>query len=558
MSENRRIAKAAGLVGALTLCSRVAGLLRDIVIGYFFGTSPAADAFFVAFRIPNLLRRFVAEGAMSVAFVPVLTDYLTTGSREEAIRVARILFAALAAVLALLTCLGIALAPVWVSLFAPGFADRPALLALTVDLTRLLFPYVFLVSLVALLGGLLNALRHFLAPALSPVVLNLAIIASAVLLSPHLPVPVLALAYGVLAGGVLQLGLQLVPLLKRGIFMWPLWDPHHPAVRRVLVLLAPTLFGAAVYQVNLMMTTVFASLLPAGSVSYLWYAGRVFEFPLGLFAVALGTAALPSFSAQASRKAYDEMRRSLQFAMGLTNFIAVPAAVGLFLLATPITAVLFERGAFGPEQAAMTAAALRMFAVGLWAVSMARVLVPAFYALGDARTPVIAAAAAFLANLLFSLVLIGPLTRGTAAPGPIAAAALDVLSRLSTVLAVADLKHSGLALATSLSALVNVLVLLPALSRRLGTLGAERLAGSLARNAVAATGMGTLVWFLARAANWSQSAGSLRRGLLLAAIVTAGFAAHAAIAHLLGAREPGVMASEVARRLGAGASRRET
>jgi putative peptidoglycan lipid II flippase len=557
MSENRRIARAAGLVGALTLCSRIAGLLRDVAIGYFFGTSPAADAFFVAFRIPNLLRRFVAEGAMSVAFVPVLTDYLTRGSREEAVRVARILLAALAAVLAPLTCLGIALAPLWVLLFAPGFADRPALLALTVHLTRLLFPYVFLVSLVALLGGLLNALRHFTAPALSPLVLNLAIIAAAVLLSPRLSVPVLALAYGVLAGGVLQLGLQLVPLFRRGILMWLLWNPRHPAVRRVLVLLTPSLLGAAVYQVNLMMTTVFASVLPAGSVSYLWYAGRVFEFPLGLFAVALGTAALPSFSAQASRKAYDEMRRSLQFAMGLTNFIAVPAAVGLFLLATPITAVLFERGAFGPAQAAMTAEALRMFAVGLWAVSMARVLVPAFYALGDARTPVIAAAASFAANLVFSLVLIGPLERGTAAPGPIAAAALDLLGRLTRALALADLKHSGLALATSLSALVNVLVLLPALSRRLGALGAERIAGSLARNAVAATGMGALVWFLAGATNWSRSAGTLRRGLLLAAIITAGAAVHTAIAHLLGAREPRAMASLLAKRLGAGAADRK-
>ena len=185
-------------------------------------------------------------------------------------------------------------------------------------------------------------------------------------------------------------------------------------------------------------------------------------------------------------------------------------------------------------------------------------MVPAFYALGDARTPVIAAAAAFVANLLFSLVLIGPLARGTAAPGPIAAGGPRLLSRLSTVLAVADLKHSGLALATSLSALVNVLVLLPALSRRLGTLGAQQMAGSLARNALAATGMGTLVWFLAGAADWSQNAGTLRRGLQLAAIITAGSAVHAAIAHLLGTREPRMMASEVARRLGAGATRRET
>jgi putative peptidoglycan lipid II flippase len=495
-SENRAIARTAGVVGALTLCSRITGLIRDSVVGYLFGSGLAADAFFVAFKIPNLLRRFVAEGAMNVAFIPVFTDYLTNRTRAEAVQVARVLATSMAVLLAALTLLGVGLAPVFVSLFAPGFTAEPEKAALTVRLTRMLFPYIFLVSISALLGGLLNSLRHFVAPAFSPVLLNLAMIAAVLFLAPLFDLPVYGLALGVLIGGVVQVMIQIPPLRRRGVILTPDWQPRHAAVRRVLLLMAPTVFGAAVYQVNVMMDTIFASVLPAGSVSYLWYADRVFEFPLGLFPVALGTAALPSFAAQAARRAYGEMRQSVSFAVGLTNFVTVPAAVGCWLLATPITSVLFQRGAFGPLQVEMTAWALSTFAIGLWSVSVVRILVPVFYALHDTRTPVVTAAAAFVANLVFSLMFIGHVHSDGASR------VVDLIARATELTSVWDLRHAGLALSTSLAATVNLTLLAVVLSRRLGGLDISAMARSLLRSGIAAAAMIVPVHVVATRVDW--------------------------------------------------------
>lgn len=530
MSENRKIARAAGLVGAFTFVSRVAGLVRDSVTGYYFGTGMAADAFFVAFRVPNLLRRFVAEGAMSVAFIPVFTDYLTNRTRDEAVRAASAVATILAALLIGLTAIGIVFAPFWTALFAPGFMDDPEKFALTVSLTRWLFPYIFLISLVALASGILNAMRHFAAPAMSPIFLNLSMIAAAVLVSPHMSVPIRGLAYGVLIGGCLQLALQVPPLHRLGVRLRPRWEPRHEAVRRSLRLMGPMVFGAAVYQINLMVDTVLASLLPTGSVSYLWYADRVFEFPLGIFAVALGTAALPSFSAQAARGAYDELRRSVAFAIRLTNFIAVPAAFGIAALAIPITSVLFQRGAFGPEQTVLTARALFAFAVGLWSVSMVRLIVPAFYALEDTRTPVLTAAVAFVANVAASLMLMGAV--------PVTGESLigDAIARATQVLAVFELRHVGLALSTSVAATVNLVLLAVFLRYRLGPLGGRELLGSLGRSLAASLVMVVPVRAVAGLADWTNDGLLVRVGILGAAVAT-GLAAFAAAAALLGGTE---------------------
>jgi putative peptidoglycan lipid II flippase len=531
MSENRQIARAAGLVGFFTLISRVAGLVRDSVVGYYFGTGLAADAFFVAFRIPNLLRRFVAEGAMSIAFVPVFTDYLTNRSREEATEAASAVATLMAMLLALLTAVGILFAPFWTALFAPGFVEEPGKFALTVTLTRSVFPYIFLVSLVALASGILNSLRHFAAPAISPIFLNLAVIAAAFFLCPRLAVPVKGLAYGVVIGGVVQLGLQIPPLLRHGIRLAPRWQPGHEAVRRALRLMAPTVFGAAVYQINVMVDTILASVLPSGSVSYLWYADRVFEFPLGIFAVALGTAALPSFAAQAARGAYEELRRSLSFSIRLTNFIALPAAVGIIALAVPITSVLFQRGAFGFEQAVLTARALSAFAVGLWSVSMVRLLVPAFYALEDTRTPVLTAAAAFVANCTFSLALMGPVeARGVSGVA-------DGIAAVTQTITLFDLRHAGLALSTSLAATVNLALLAVCLRHRLGPLGAGRIAASFARSMIAALAMLPAVHAVAGLAEWSAPDHLVMRATVLAAAVAAGALVFVAVAAALGGDE---------------------
>ena len=295
MSEKRQIARAAGLVGALTVVSRVTGLVRDIVVGYLFGAGTGADAFFVAYRIPNLLRRLVAEGAATAAFIPVFTGYLTRGPRAEADRVARVLLTVMALVLAAVTLLGIVFAGPVTALFAPGFAAVPGKLELTIRLTRVVFPYIFCVGMVAAAMGVLNSLRDFWAPAMSPVVMNVVMIVATVVLAPWLGIYSLAVA--VLLGGLAQMVSQLPALRQQGIPVAPLWVPRHPAVKRVGALMLPTVLGSAVYQFNVLVSTMFASLLPAGSVAFLWYAERLFEFPLGVFAVALSTAALPSFAA---------------------------------------------------------------------------------------------------------------------------------------------------------------------------------------------------------------------------------------------------------------------
>lgn len=544
MSENRRIARAAGVVGIFTLLSRIAGLARDVAVGYFFGTGAAADAFFVAFRIPNLLRRFVAEGAMSIALIPVFTDYVTNRSRTETEEAMSAVATLMALVLLVLTAAGVVFAPELTALFAPGFAADAEKFRLTIELTRRVFPFIFLVSMVALATGVLHSVRHFAAPALAPVLLNIAIIAAA-LLSGHFAEPVLALAWGVIVGGVVQILIQIPPIARAGLRLRPLWQPNHPAVRRSLLLMAPMLFGAAVYQINVLVSTVFASLLPGGSVSYLWYADRVFEFPLGIFAVALGTAVLPSFSTQAARGALAEMWRSLSFSMRLMTLIVVPATVGLFALAGPITNVLFQRGAYGPEQVAETAFALRAYAVGLWSVSMARLVVPAFYALGDTRTPVQCAALAFVANLLASLMLMGPITAdGTAA--------VDAIARLTAALGIVDLRHAGLALATSIAATVNFAFLIVLLGRRLPDLRLAELAPSLGRSALASAAMLPVVLLVAGGADFSAGSALVWRASVLFAAVAAGGAVYAAVLLLTGGEETAALRRLVVARLAPG------
>jgi putative peptidoglycan lipid II flippase len=315
-------------------------------------------------------------------------------------------------------------------------------------------------------------------------------------------------------------------------------------VRRTLTLMGPMVFGAGMYQINIMVTTILGSLLPSGSVSCLWYADRVFQFPLGIFAVALGTAALPSFSAQAARGAYDELRHSLAFSMRLTSFIVLPATVGMITLAVPITVVLFQRGAFGFDQALLTAQALSAFAVGLWPVSMVRLVVPAFYAMENTRAPVITAAVAFIANCGFSLLLMG----AVAAPG--ASHLAGAIATLSQTVAVFNLRHTGLALATSLSATVNVILLVLWLRRRLGPLGAGDLMPSLVRSLVASIAMIPAVRYVAGLTVWSQPGALAMHAAVLALAMVVGVVVFTVVALVLGAEEIQSMVRILRQRLG--------
>ena len=439
-SEGKNISRAAGIVGFFTFMSRILGLIRDMVIAKYFGSGMATDAFFVALRIPNLLRRLFAEGSLTIAFIPVFTEYLTTRTKKDAFELARIVLTLLALILVIVTLLGILFSPWIVRFQAFGFGSSGVKYDLTVLLTRITFPYIFFISLVAFFMGVLNSLRHFAAPAAAPILLNVCIIGAAYLISPHYSEPIIGLAVGVLIGGILQAGLQIPWVLKKGLTLFPLWNPGHPAVKKIGLLMLPAIFGSAVYQLNSYIGTLLASFLAEGSVSWLYYADRLVQFPLGVFAIAISTAALPSLSTQAAKKDLKHFEETLNHTMRLVIFITLPSAVGLIILGRPIIQVLFERGAFDTFSTLMTNRALVFYALGLCAFSGIRVMVSAFYALQDTRTPVKVAVVALVANVILSLVLMGPLKHGGLA------LALSLASSLQFCLLVFFLKrkiHTG-------------------------------------------------------------------------------------------------------------------
>ncbi|MBI4011154.1 MAG: murein biosynthesis integral membrane protein MurJ [Candidatus Rokubacteria bacterium] len=437
------VVRAAAVVSAATLASRILGFVRDLLVAQVFGAGPATDAFFVAFRLPNLLRRLVAEGALSAAFIPVFTEYLTTRPRAELTRMFRAVSGVVLAILAGLTVVGVLAAPLLVRVMAPGFFADSTTGSLTVRLTRVMFPYLFFVGLGALAMGMLNAHRHFVTPALAPVMLNLAIIGAVFGVVPHLAEPVFGLAVGVLVGGFGQLVIQLPALSRRGLLVAPALDRHHPAVARVVRLMTPVALGQSATQLNILVDTIIASFLVGGSVSYLYYADRLVEFPLGVFGIAIATAVLPTLSEQAATGDPQALRATLSFALRLAAFISLPAAVGLLVLREPLVRVLYQRGEFGPVETAQTAWAVGFYACGLVGFASVKIGAQAFYALGDTRTPVKVAVAAMVLNSVLAVALALPL------------------------------RHGGLALATSCSATANALSLAWLLRRRLGPAAAS-------------------------------------------------------------------------------------
>ncbi|MFW5722352.1 MAG: murein biosynthesis integral membrane protein MurJ [Desulfohalobiaceae bacterium] len=436
--RSQTIARNASVVAGATLASRVLGFVRDVIIAGVLGAGPMADAFFVAFRIPNLLRRLFAEGSLTMAFVPVFTRTLRDRGREAAYTLGRSTLAWLLLILGLLTLAALVLAEPMTLLIAPGFTTESEVFAHTVSLVRICFPYIVFISAMALSMGILNSMGHFLMPALAPCLLNLSLIGfgtGAYLLGFSVST---ALAWGVLAAGLGQ-WMLLQPALSRKGFSWRGgWSLTDPGVRRVGVLMLPTVLGAAVYQVNVVLGTVLASFLAQGSISYLYYADRLVQFPLGVFGVAVSTAALPSLSSLASPEQRGEFLKTVRLSLNLTLFISLPATAGLIALNTPIVQVLFGRGEFGEAAVSSTAWALAGYGVGLPAFCCIRSLVSAFYALEDTRTPVLVAIVCLGLYLVTGLWLMGPLD------------------------------HVGLALATSVSSWANVLLLGWLLRRRFG------------------------------------------------------------------------------------------
>ncbi len=465
MSEHRHLLKSASTISAFTILSRVLGYVRDSRIAFLLGAGTAADAYTTAYRIPNLLRRLVGEGAVSAAFIPVFSRYLAEGKKKDAWELANSTLTIITVFLTAITVIGIVFSPWVVKLFASGFGETPGKIELTATLNRIMFPYIFLISMSALCMGVLNSFHHFGAPAFSPVVLNLTMISFSFLGGLFGDVT-RTLAVGVVAGGMAQLAIQIPPLVRSGWKIRFKIDFAHPGVQRVARLIVPVIFGIGIVQVNILVDTQFASYLEEGSVTAIYIADRVMELVLGGYAVAVSTVILPLLSRQAALRQMDEMKTTLNFATRLILFITFPASVGLILLRREIIEVLFEHGDFKAASTALTAWALPFFAIGLSAFAMVKVIVPAFYALHDTRTPVKVAFVAMFLNIVLNIVLIRPLRNG------------------------------GPALATSTSAFFNCLVLIGIFYRRYGSFGVRNILQSIVKFAIATLALGVVVYFV--------------------------------------------------------------
>ncbi|TAL89215.1 MAG: murein biosynthesis integral membrane protein MurJ [Rhodanobacter sp.] len=437
---------------SMTMVSRVLGLVRDMSINIVFGATGATDAFWVAFRIPNFMRRLFAEGSFTTAFVPVFTEVKQTGTHEDLQRLMSRVAGTLGAVLLVVTALGLIFAPQLATVFEPGALDQPHKFDLTIDLLRLTFPFLLFVSLTALASGALNSFHRFALPALAPVILNLCMIAGALWLAPRLQVPIMAMGWAVLLAGVLQLAFLLPALHRIGLLVWPRWGWRQPQVRRILRLMVPTLFGSSVMQVNLLLDTVILSLLVTGSQSWFSLSTRFLELPLGVFGVALGTVILPSLSRHHVGTDHAGFSRALDWGLRITWLIALPAMLALLLLAGPIVATLFQHGRFSAFDTHMSTLSILALCCGLPAYALVKVLLPAFYARQDTRTPVRAGVIAMVASMAFNGVFIVLLFELWAPP------ALQQQGWLEGMAQVPGL-HLGLAIASALSSYVNFLLL---------------------------------------------------------------------------------------------------
>jgi putative peptidoglycan lipid II flippase len=497
--------RALAAISSLTFVSRVLGYARDFFIARLFGASLATDAFFVAFKIPNLLRRLFAEGAFSQAFVPILAEQKNNNPSEVRDLIDRVA-TLLSIALVIAAALGMAAAPLIVYVTAPGFAAEPEKFALTVELLRITFPYIIFISLVSLSAGILNTWNRFSIPALTPALLNVAFIVGAVFFADSFDPPVLVLAWAVFAGGLLQLGLQIPVLARLGLL--PRWrlDLRHPGVRRILFLIVPAAFGVSVSQVSQLINQVFASFLVTGSVSWLYYADRLMEFPAGMLGVAVGTILLPSLSRYHAGDAREEYSRLLDWGLRVTLVLALPAAAALAVLAIPLIATLFHYGRFGVEDAWMTRQALVAYSVGLVGMILVKILAPGFYARQNVVTPVRIGIATLVATQVMNLAFIGPL------------------------------KHAGLALAIALGACLNAALLYRHL-RAQQIYSPQAGWGAFAlKIAVAVAVMAVALYFAMGAPQWWLAAAWQAKLAALVALVVLGAAVYAGCLFAMGFR----------------------
>jgi len=498
--------KALAAVSSMTLLSRILGFVRDALIARVFGAGAMTDAFFVAFKIPNLLRRLFAEGAFSQAFVPILAEYKNRQGHDATRVLVSQVGSALTLALVAVALLGIAAAP-WIAyVSAPGFTADPDKFALTVTLLRITFPYIVLISLVALAAGILNTWSKFSVPAFAPVLLNVAMIAATLWLAPYFDPPVLALGWGVALGGVLQLAWMLPHLAKIDMLPRPARRFDDPGVRRILRLMAPATLGVSVAQISLLINTIFASFLATGSVSWLYYADRLMEFPTGMLGVALGTILLPSLAKHYADDSPAEYSRLLDWGLRLTLLLALPAAAALAVLAVPLIATLFHYGAFTAHDVMMTQRALVAYSLGLLGLILVKVLAPGFYARQNIRTPVKVAILTLIATQLMNLAFIFPLG------------------------------HAGLALAIGLGACLNAGLLLHLLKKHGIYRPQPGWVGYFTRVLIAVALMAALLFWGMGDADWWLAAHFAERMLRLALLVGGGVLTYFAALGLMGFR----------------------
>lgn len=467
MSTNKSIAKSAGVIGFATLCSRILGFIRDVVIARLFGVYVYAQAFVIAFKVPNLLRDLVGEGAANAALVPVFSEYKHKHSEEEFWQLANVVLNLLLVIVTAITVLGIIFSPIIIRMIAPGFIADPQKLAITIRLNRIIFPYILLISLAAYAMAILNSLKHFSVPAFAPCLLNISIIVFALVFGES----VKGLALGVLVGGVLQLIIQIPVLYKKGFHLDLFRNFKHPGARVIGRLMLPRLFSSSIYQLNNFVDSIFGSLaaiVGEGGVAVLYYAYRLILFPLGIFSNALSQAILPTFSTQVLEETQDNLKKTLSFGLRATFFVMVPASVGFMVLAQPIIQTIFLGGRFDAYCATQTANALVYYSLGLFAYGATKILQSCFFALKDTRTPAIIAFVALVTNIVFNAILMYPM------------------------------KLSGLALATSISGINSFLLSFFILEKKLKGFNSKQIFASFLRILIASVFMGVTCYILSR------------------------------------------------------------
>ncbi|MBF0322736.1 MAG: murein biosynthesis integral membrane protein MurJ, partial [Magnetococcales bacterium] len=491
VGRGHHLLRAVGTISFYTLLSRILGFVRDVVIARGFGSGMEADAFFVAQKLPNFLRRLFAEGAFATAFVPVFSTYKAQEDVAAIRHMVMAVFTALVTILMVVVAVGELAMPWLLMVIAPGFGADPEKYRLTVDLTRITFPYILLISLVAMAGGVLNSYRRFAIPAATPILLNVFIILGAEWAAPWFDRPSLGLALGILVGGIVQLLIQIPAMARLGFPLGFRWDPRHPAIRRILKLMGPSILGVSVAQISLILDVFLASWLPVGSISYLYYADRLVEFPLGLIGIAMATAILPALSAKAACGDEAGLNADLEFALRVVMLVNLPASVALIVLREPILVMLFQGGAFNAETTLATSQALLAYSSGLIAFTGVKVVAPAFFARHDTRTPVRVAIFCLLINMVLNVILMIPL------------------------------KHVGLALATTLTSYLNVTLLLFYLRRQTGFRFGRAVLVTLGKALIASAIMGGgLVW--ARDVFWHPGLSTLKQVSIVSAIMLGG------------------------------------